>query len=90
MGRRLGPGKARRGQVEAAPEEVHGAGLADESRAELLEHPVRLHEYAPEAVGVDGVVGGVLHVLVEGDRHRQLVGPLVDPDRHAQLVEPLE
>ena len=45
--------------IEAAPE-VNRADLAEKARAELLEHPIRLDEHAPEALRIVRVVGGVL------------------------------
>src|SRR5438105_1894889 len=46
-------------QVETAPEEVDGTALAQKRRAVALHDVVGLHQNAPEALGVDGVVGGV-------------------------------
>src|SRR6266851_4532735 len=61
--------------IEAAPEEMHRAYLADKSRAEHPEHLVDLSESAPEPVDHRGVVGRMRAVFLE--RHR--VGNL---DRH--------
>ena len=46
------PREAGHRQVEATPEEVHRAALADEAGAEGREDPVRLHQHTPEAIGV--------------------------------------
>src|SRR2546427_368280 len=46
-------------QVEAAPEEVDRTALTEKRRAVALHDGVGLHQDAPEALGVDGVVGGV-------------------------------
>ena len=55
-----------------------GLHLAEEARAELLEHAVDLEQHAPEALGCVGIVGGVRAVLRERDRLRHLVGAAVD------------
>src|SRR5579859_3570482 len=46
--RRGSAGKARDRQIEAAPEKMHGAGLALKSGAEFLEHVVGPDQNAPE------------------------------------------
>jgi hypothetical protein len=87
MGRRAPPGEARHRQIEAAPEEMHRARLAEKAAAEQLEHPVGLHQRAPEAVRGLGVVRLMRFVQGEADRVRHLVGPVVDPDRNADSVQ---
>src|SRR5439155_20928508 len=52
VARRRTPREACHGEVEAAPEEMDGAALADETGTERLQHAVRLYEHAPEALGV--------------------------------------
>jgi len=42
-------GKARHRQIEATPEEMHGAGLADETGAKFLHHPSGLNKRLVEA-----------------------------------------
>src|SRR5947209_14483022 len=49
-------------QVEAAPEKLDRAALAGKVRAVVLHNAVRLHQDAPEAVGVDGIIGG-MHLI---------------------------
>src|SRR5262249_45092454 len=49
MRRRGAAGEAGHGEIEAAPEEVHRAALANEAGPEDLEHPVDLDEGKPEA-----------------------------------------
>ena len=51
--------KARDGQVEAAPEEVDRAALAEEAAAEHFEDAVGADEDPPEGGGGRGVVAGV-------------------------------
>ena len=63
-------GKARYRQIEASPEEMHGAGFPDEARAKFLANRGDAREDAPAAIRVFGIVGGVLRVFVEADRIR--------------------
>src|SRR5262249_47221777 len=85
MRRRPSSGKARHGQVETAPEKMHRAHFAEKAGAEITEYVVRREQYAPEAVGIVAVVGGVRIVLIEWDaidnlaRHRR--DAYVDPER---------
>ena len=60
-------GEAADGEVEAAPEEVDGAGFALELGTELVEYGVDGEQDAPEALDGGGIVGGVDAVLVEGN-----------------------
>ena len=48
--------ESRDGQVEAAPEEMHRTGLADERAARAREDALTLDEDAPERFGVRGIV----------------------------------
>src|SRR4030095_8238798 len=48
MLRRRRSRKARDRQIEGAPEEMHGAALADEAGAELFEPSIRLNQGTPE------------------------------------------
>jgi len=59
------PGETGDGQIETAPEEMHGAGFAKEAGAKFFEDGSCGGEDLPEAVGVLGVVGGVS--VVEGE-----------------------
>ena len=65
MRRRGAPREARHGQVEPAPEEMHGAHLAHEPGAEPVEDAVGLRECEIEAMDGVGVVTGVVVILVE-------------------------
>ena len=70
-----GPAREPRdGEVEGAPEEVHGADLAEEPAAEHLEDAIHLDERPPEPLHLLAVVRRVLRVLLErdgvGDLHR--------------------
>ena len=71
-------------QIEASPEEMHRTRLADEAGAKLLHDAVDGHQDAPEAMGVFGVIGGVLLILAEAHRARNLVWHLIDADRQAR------
>src|SRR5690606_26082172 len=66
--------------------EVYRAGLADEPRAECLEHTVHLNEDAPQPMRVLGVVRAVLLVLLEGDALRDLDGR--GPDAYVDAERP--
>ena len=89
MGRRRAAGEPRDRHIEAAPEEMHRARLAEKSRAELLEHPIHVDEDAPELLRVTGIISRVLAVLVkrnwvgELDRHRP------DPDFQPERFQPV-
>ena len=63
------------------------AALANKARAEPSENTCGLNEYAPEALGVLAVVGGVDAILAEADRIWNLIGQLIDTDVDAKLSE---
>ena len=84
MQRRQSPREPARRQVEAAPEEVHRARLADEAAPERLEHPVSLEEDTPEAVGLAWIVGRVLVVVLERDGVRNLAWHRPNGGFHAE------
>src|SRR5215472_2752814 len=65
-------GKAPHGQVEAAPEKMNRAHFAEKAGAEMRKHVMCREQYAPEAVGIIAVVGGVREVLIEWDAIRDL------------------
>ena len=65
MGRGGSSGEPRDREIEAAPEEMDRARLADKAAAEELEDAVRLHQCAPEAMGGGRVIGGVRPVLAK-------------------------
>jgi hypothetical protein len=60
-------GKTGDGMVEATPEKVHGAGLAEEAGAELLENAIHGDEDLPEPARIFGIVRGVDAILVKGN-----------------------
>src|SRR3954452_17134651 len=86
-GRRRPPRDPRHREVEAAPEEMHRARLAEKTGAEELEDAIGLDERAPEAMRRGGIVGGVDAVLREADRVRDLVRHLLDRDRDAEAAK---
>src|SRR5205085_9624531 len=66
--------EARNGEIEAAPEEMHGAGLADELRAELLEDRVDGEQGSKPSIHGGLVVCLMCDVLVETDVDGKLAG----------------
>src|SRR6267142_1850552 len=83
---RRGPSrKARRGQIQPPPEDVHRARLADELAAELLEDVSHALQHPPERRGPDRIVRRVLEILRERDRlphlHRTLEKSRADAER---------
>ncbi len=86
--RRAGPaGEAGHGEVEAVPEEVHGARLAGEPAAELLEHRVGPVEDPPEARDRVAIPGRVLEILGKRRRHGDAERLLGDLDVDVELAE---
>src|SRR5215470_11791599 len=71
--------------VVGAPEEMHGAALAEESPLEPLHDPVGVGQHSKEPVGLPGIVRGVDAILEERDRmidlHRH--GPALHDDAEA-------
>src|SRR3954466_16307630 len=74
MRRRGSPRVARQRQVEAAPEQLHRALLADEARLERREHAVGLTEALPQELSVDWVIGGMPIVRRKRGRVRNFGG----------------
>ena len=87
MTRRAPAGKACHREIEAAPEEMDRARLAEESGTELLEDAVSVHKNLQKAPYRVRVIRGVLMVLRKADRLRQFIGHLVDGDVNAELRE---
>src|SRR5262249_14297545 len=85
--RRRASREARDGQVEAAPEEMHRAHLAEETAAKVRDDDVGLQQYAPEAPGRIGVVAAVCAVLGEANRVDELHRSVVDRDRDTELAQ---
>ncbi len=88
--RRPPPREAGDGQIEAAPEEVYGARLAEKAAAEALENTIGLDEDAPESVCGLAIVSSMDAILGEGDRVRHLVRPFRDTDGNAEIVQQAE
>ena len=63
MERRAAPGEPGHREIEAAPEEMDRARLAEKPGTEQLEDAIRLHERAPEAMGGRRVVSRVDPIL---------------------------
>src|SRR5207237_1401900 len=84
--------KGGEGKGEAAPEEMYGAGLADETRAELLKDAVHGDKDLPELARIFRMVRGMNAILVKGNRVRDFHGhsPNLDVDsgrtKHPQKV----
>src|SRR5208282_5500554 len=76
--------EARGCQVKASPEKMDRTGFANEKRAKLLEDGLAAYENPPKAVGVFGIVGGMLRVLIEGNRVGNFDGHLPDFDGNPQ------
>ncbi len=75
------------GQVEAAPEEVDGTALAQERRAIALHDGLGLHQDAPEAVGVERVIGGVDLIDITANGVAHFAGQGINRDLDAQDVQ---
>ncbi len=63
--RRGTAGKARHREIEAAPEEMHRAGFADEAGAKVGHHARRLNEGPVEAPDIDAIVLRMGAIAVE-------------------------
>jgi hypothetical protein len=87
MTRCAAAGEARHREIEAAPEKMHRARLAEEAGAELLEHPICVDQDLEEATCRVRIVGSMLAVLREPHRVGQLVGHIVDGDVDAEFGE---
>src|SRR5258708_3162795 len=61
-------------EVEAAPEKVDRTALAEKVRAVALQDGFGLHQDAPEALGVDGVVGGMYLVFITANGMANFAG----------------
>ena len=87
---RGGPaGEAGDRQIETAPKKMHGACLADESRAEFLEHAICLQEGAPESMRRVSIVGRMFAVGAEWHRAGNFTRQLGYPHLDAEIAERL-
>src|SRR5207253_5636157 len=89
MGRRGAAGKAGDRHIEAAPEKMHGARLAEKARAELLEHPIHIDEHAPELLRLAPIISRVGAVLLKRDGVGELDRDRPDRDLQPQRLQPV-
>src|SRR5512142_2465714 len=81
-------GETRDRKIEAAPEEMHRAALAEETAAKVREQIMRIEQHTPEALRHLRIIGSVDFVAFKGnwigDLHRH------GPDLHinAELFQP--
>jgi hypothetical protein len=80
MQRGAPPGEPGHREVEAAPEEMDRADLAQEGAAEELQDTIGLDEREPESMRGVGVIARVNGVIGKGDGIRYFVRRLVDRD----------
>jgi hypothetical protein len=80
-------GEPAEGEVEAVPEEVHGAGLAAVPTCELLEHVGARLKDVEESGDGGGVVARVVPVRSERSCRRHAEGLCPDVDAHVEVVE---
>src|SRR5512132_7860 len=87
MWRRWPSGETRHCQIKTAPEKMHRAAFAAETRAKVLKHAIALHEYAPEPVGIFAIIRAVLLILIKRDRIFDLVRHGVDSHRQLKIAQ---
>src|SRR4051812_23618519 len=66
--------EARHREIEAAPEKMYRAGLAQKAGAKFLEHAICTKQDLEKAADRIRIVGGMFDVLRKPDRIRQFVG----------------
>src|SRR5881396_495381 len=81
------PREARHREVEAAPEEVHRTAFPEKRCAKLPEHVIRLHEDAPESIGILRIVRSMLLVVREANRVLHLDRYRPELDVHVHVLE---
>src|ERR1700722_20157305 len=84
---RLAAGKTRDGEIKAAPEKMHGAGLADKTGAEFLEDFINRRQRSPETVDRRRVIAGMRLVLITGYRVRNLSWHSINVCLDAELAQ---
>src|SRR5690606_34593251 len=89
MERRAPAGKAGHGKIEAAPEEMHRARLAEEAGAELLQGERGGNQRAMEARNRIRIIGTRPVVRIETHRIGQFVGPPVEYGIAAERLDRL-
>src|SRR5271166_6566479 len=87
--RRAPSREARERQIETAPEEMHGAHFAGESRTKFLQHAVDARQNSPEPVRMVGIVARVRDVALEPDGVRHFLRHRPDFHLNAQRIQGL-
>ena len=64
-------GEASNGQIEATPEKMNRACLADKPCTEFLEHTIHLHEGPPKSLCGVGIVGCMGAIIAEWRSRRE-------------------
>src|ERR1700677_1318231 len=76
--------ESRNREVEASPEEVNWADLANKARRKFLKDFIRVHQHSPELMRRVRVIGRVFGILGEGNRvlkfYRHRVNVYVDAE----------
>ena len=85
--RRRPTGEAGHGEVEAAPEEMNRADLAQKCRAELLQHPIGGEKGAVKPFCASAIVAARRSILGEADGRLDLVGRRMDRNVAAALAD---
>src|SRR5690606_30999724 len=84
------PRKACDGEIETAPEQVNGAGLAEKGCAESIEHSVNCEQRLLEALHRVAVVGSVAMVFRERDGVGYLVRSSMEGRRAVEIPNQLD
>src|SRR3569833_1229694 len=79
-------GKAGDGEIEASPEQMDGAALADKAAAENLEHPLNLQQRTPIGPGCVAVISPQRPVFWKGDALGQFAGHRLNCDVKAKCL----
>ncbi len=73
--------------IETAPEKVDRTALTEKTRAVSLQDHVSLYQNMPEALGRDGIIGGMDLILIKADGTVHFTGQCVDRDLDAQCAQ---